>query len=92
MCHLLSSGVLSLQDGQYWVPRIRLLFCAEDPRVFAQRVLFAQNLRQETEASLLYHLSIDCMPVWSGSPTLDPRRMEHIKTYACSTSGLQLEL
>ncbi|KAI7795154.1 dynein axonemal heavy chain 1 [Triplophysa rosa] len=80
------------EDEQYWVPRIRLLFCAEDPRVFAQRVLFAQKSRQETEASLLYHLSIDCMPVWSGSSTLDPRRMERIKAYACSTPGLQLEL
>ncbi|XP_065097060.1 dynein axonemal heavy chain 1 [Paramisgurnus dabryanus] len=81
-----------MYKNQYWVPRIRLLFCAEDPRVFAQRVRYAQNWRQDTEASLLYHLSIDCMPVWSGSPTLNPKSLQHIKTYALSTPGLQLKL
>ncbi|XP_051768758.1 dynein axonemal heavy chain 1 [Ctenopharyngodon idella] len=86
-----SEGVLSLQEGQYWVPRIRLLFCAEDPRVFAQRVQFAQNLRQETEALILYHLSIDCMPVWSGTPTLDPASLERMRKYALSTPGLHLK-
>lgn len=90
--HFLSfPGVLSLQEGQYWVPRIRLQFCAEDPRVFAQRIQFAQNLRQKTEALLLYHLSIDCMPVWSGTPTLDPTSLKRIRKYALSTPGLHLE-
>ncbi|KAK7127569.1 hypothetical protein R3I93_020220 [Phoxinus phoxinus] len=84
-------GVLSLLEGQYWIPRIRLLFCAENPCVFAQRVQFAQNLRQKTEASLLYHLSIDCMPVWSGTPTLNLTSLEHIRKYALSTPGLQLK-
>ncbi|XDV51401.1 hypothetical protein PO909_020284 [Leuciscus waleckii] len=84
-------GVLSLEEGQYWVPRIRLLFCAEDPHVFAQRVQFAQNLRQKSEALLLYHLSIDCMPVWSGTPTLNLTSLENIRKYALSTPGLHLE-
>ncbi|XP_009304459.3 dynein axonemal heavy chain 1 [Danio rerio] len=76
-----------LLESQYWVPRIRLLFCAEDPRVFAQRVQFAENLRQNTEASNLYHHSVDCMPVWH----LHPTSLERIRKYALSTSGLQLK-
>ncbi|KAF4107339.1 dynein axonemal heavy chain 1 isoform X1 [Onychostoma macrolepis] len=84
-------GVLSLQEGQYWVPRIRLLFCAEDPHVFAQRVQFAQDLRQYTEAMILYHLSIDCMLDWSGTPTLDPTSLERIRNYAVSTPGLHFK-
>uniref|UniRef100_A0A671RFI0 Uncharacterized protein n=1 Tax=Sinocyclocheilus anshuiensis TaxID=1608454 RepID=A0A671RFI0_9TELE len=76
---------------RYWVPRIRLLFCSEDPSVFAQRVQFAQDLRQYTEAMILYHLSIDCMLVWSGTPTLDPTSLERIRNYAVSTPGLHLK-
>ncbi|RXN34314.1 dynein heavy chain axonemal [Labeo rohita] len=63
----------------------------KDPRVFAQRVQFAQNLRQYTEAIILYHLSIDCMPVWSGTPTLDPTSLERIRNYAVSTPGLRFK-
>ncbi|XP_014666196.1 PREDICTED: dynein heavy chain 1, axonemal-like [Priapulus caudatus] len=44
------------------VPRIRLMFAAEDPSVFAQRVAHAVKARQETEALLRYNLYIDCMP------------------------------
>ncbi|XP_004631750.1 dynein heavy chain 1, axonemal [Octodon degus] len=47
---------------QYWVPRIQLLFCAEDPHVFTQRVVQASALRKNTEALLRYNLYVDCMP------------------------------
>lgn len=33
------------EEGTYWVPRIRLMFAAEDPRVFADRVANAHKTR-----------------------------------------------
>ncbi|XP_066527086.1 dynein axonemal heavy chain 1 [Hoplias malabaricus] len=91
---LAMTGVLRnkgpLLDGQLWVPRIRLMFLAEDPRIFAKRVQFAHNSRQTTEALLLYHLSVDCMPTWSGTPTLPSTSLQHIKTFALTTPGLRL--
>ncbi|XP_076846923.1 dynein axonemal heavy chain 1 isoform X2 [Brachyhypopomus gauderio] len=82
----------SLLLGQYWVPRVRLQFCAEDPRVFAQRVQFAHHARRVAEASLLYHLSVDCMPSWSGTPTMHPTSIQHIKTLTLTTPRLRLPL
>ncbi|TTB85611.1 Dynein heavy chain 1, axonemal [Bagarius yarrelli] len=81
-----------LQSDQYWVPRIRLQFCAEDPRIFAQRIYIACKARDNTEALLLYHLSVDCMPVWSGNPTLLPTSLKHIKTLTLSTPRLRFPL
>ena len=42
----------SEDDIHYWVPRVRLMFSAEDPIVFARRVCFAHDSRQNTEALL----------------------------------------
>ena len=39
-------------DIQYWVPRVRLMFLAEDPVTFANRVATAYESRQKTEALL----------------------------------------
>lgn len=86
------ADVGELQPGQFWVPRIRLSFSAEDPRVFAQRVQWAQRWRENTEALLLYHLAVDCMPVWSGSPSLDPACLARVKQHALSTPGLRVQL
>ncbi|KAI4880923.1 hypothetical protein NFI96_025448, partial [Prochilodus magdalenae] len=87
------TGVLSpLKAGQFWVPRVRLMFLAEDPRLFAQRVQFAYNFRRTTEALLLYHLAVDCMPSWRGTPSLPPINLQHIKSFALSTPGLRLPL
>ncbi|XP_041945152.1 dynein heavy chain 1, axonemal isoform X2 [Alosa sapidissima] len=78
--------------GQYWVPRIQVQFSAEDPRVFAQRVLFAQRWRENTEGLLFYHLAVDSMPVWEGMPCLGQDSLNRIKKHALSTPGLQLKL
>uniref|UniRef100_W5KGW7 Uncharacterized protein n=1 Tax=Astyanax mexicanus TaxID=7994 RepID=W5KGW7_ASTMX len=75
----------SLLAGQFWVPRIRLMFCAEDPRIFAQRVQFALNSRKTTEAMLLYNLCVDCMPFSSVTPTLDPTSLQRIRDFTLST-------
>ncbi|TRY59872.1 hypothetical protein DNTS_035283 [Danionella cerebrum] len=80
-----------LEEGQFWIPRIRLMFLAEDPRVFTRRVQLAVKLRKNAEDLILYHLAVDCMPVWSGHPTLDPTSLERIRKYVKSTPGLQLE-
>lgn len=81
-----------LAGTKYWVPRIRLLFSAEDPRVFVERIKFALRARENTEALLLYHLSVDCMPIWRGTPSLDAESLQCIKKYALSTPRLRLKL
>ncbi|KAM7063036.1 dynein axonemal heavy chain 1 [Molossus nigricans] len=73
---------------QYWVPRIQLLFCAEDPRVFAQRVVQAHALRKNTEALLLYNLYVDCMPS-DGQRLLSEQSMSKIKQWAMSTPRMR---
>ncbi|XP_067360331.1 dynein axonemal heavy chain 1 [Channa argus] len=88
-----SPGVSPLVAGtKYWVPRIRLLFIAEDPRIFVERIQFALKWRENTEALLLYHLSVDCMPIWSGTPSLDTESLHRMKKYALSTPGLRLKI
>lgn len=86
-------GAKTLVPGtKYWVPRIRLFFFAEDPRVFVERIQFAMNWRKNTEALLLYHLSVDCMPIWSGTSSLDSHSLQRIKQYALSTPRLRLKM
>ncbi|GAA6221830.1 dynein heavy chain 1, axonemal-like [Lates japonicus] len=77
---------------KYWVPRIRVLFSAEDPRVFVERIQFALRWRENTEALLLYHLSVDCMPIWRGTPSLDTHSLQRIKKQALSAPGLRLKI
>ena len=38
-------SVESEDDIHYWVPRVRLMFAAEDPTVFARRVAHAHMTR-----------------------------------------------
>ncbi|XP_054451580.1 dynein axonemal heavy chain 1 [Pteronotus mesoamericanus] len=73
---------------QYWVPRIQLLFCAEDPRVFTQRVVQANALRKNTEALLLYNLYVDCMPS-EGQRLLNEQSLSRIKQWAMSTPRMR---
>ncbi|XP_067444208.1 dynein axonemal heavy chain 1 isoform X2 [Thunnus thynnus] len=88
-----SPGVSPLLIGsKYWVHRIRLLFAAEDPRVFVQRIQFAMHCRDNTEALLLYHLTVDCMPIGRETPSLNPHSLQHMKRRAFSGPGLRLEM
>ena len=73
---------------QYWVPRIRLMFAAEDPLVFAERVSKAYASRQETEALLRYHLYVDCMPVNKDMGVIDPKSLNKMTTVARSSDAL----
>lgn len=77
-----------LDAQQAWVPRIQLLFAAEDPVNFAERVAKAYALRCETEALLRYSLYIDCMPM-EGVVRLDPSSLERMITWAKGTRTLK---
>lgn len=83
-------GLWSPVGRAEWIPRIRLLFIAEDPRVFVERIKFALRWRESTEALILYHLSVDCMPKWDKAPVLDANMLGNIKKYALTAPGLKL--
>lgn len=87
------SDVKCLQTGnRHWIPRIRLLFSAEDPRVFVRRIQFAMRLRANSEALILYNLTVDCMPIWDETPSIDPHCLRRIQRRALAGSGLKLDM
>ena len=77
-----------VEGAQFWVPRTQLLFAAEDPINFAERVAKAYALRCETEALLRYNLYVDCMPM-DGVVRLDPSSLERMITWAKGTRTLK---
>ncbi|KAF6716936.1 Dynein heavy chain 1, axonemal [Oryzias melastigma] len=77
---------------KHWIPRIRLCFHGEDPRVFVERVSFAQRFREDVENRILCDLSVDHMPLWGGNPRLSPETIEKIKKCANSAPGLRLDI
>ncbi|XP_036594745.1 dynein heavy chain 1, axonemal [Trichosurus vulpecula] len=81
-------GRALLLPCQYWVPRIQLLFSAEDPRVFTKRVVSANFLRKKTEALLLYNLYVDCMPT-EGLRILSEQSLNMIKQRTMSTPRMR---
>ncbi|NWW95122.1 DYH1 protein, partial [Rhynochetos jubatus] len=83
-------GRAPLLSCQYWVPRVCLLFLAEDPQVFAQRVVSAHSLRKKTEALLLYHLYVDCMPT-DGLNSISEKSLQRMKLLAMHTPKLREE-
>ena len=80
VCHFDAGTRLSL-PGQYWIPRVRLMFRAEDPRLFAERVSDAFVSRHLTEAVLRYHLYVDCMPT-EGVEELDQASLKRMTEWA----------
>ncbi|KAM9758655.1 dynein axonemal heavy chain 1 [Menidia menidia] len=88
-----SIEITPLRGGrEYWVPRIRLSFCAEDPRLFAERIGFALRLREDVRAQLLYSLSVDCMPICPKAPSLSADSLQRMKKLAVSAPGLSLKI
>ena len=73
--------------SQYWVPRVRVMFAAEDPQVFAKRVANAFRSRQETESMLRYNLYIDCMPM-EGVGELDQASLKRMTEWAKGAPAL----
>ncbi|KAL6111885.1 dnah1 [Pungitius sinensis] len=87
-----SAGVNAMVAGaKFWVPRIRLIFSAEDPRVFVERIQFALHLRENAKVLSFYHSCVDCMPFCRGTPSIDSHTLQLIKRQALSTPVLRLE-
>lgn len=70
------------------MPRVCLLFLAEDPLVFAQRVVSADNLRKKTQALLLYNLYVDCIPT-DGLNSISEESLQRMKFLAMNTPELR---
>ncbi|NWQ64257.1 DYH1 protein, partial [Neopipo cinnamomea] len=75
---------------QYWVPRVCLMFLAEDPQVFAERVAAADRLRKKTQGLLMYHLYVDCMPT-EGLHNISENSLQRMKLLAMQTPKLKEE-
>lgn len=74
-------------NDQFWIPRLRLMFSAENPELFADRIQDAYMSRRNTEALLRYNLYVDCMPV-EGLPEIDAASVKKIVTQANNTNAL----
>ncbi|PIK41737.1 putative dynein heavy chain 1, axonemal [Apostichopus japonicus] len=77
----------ALRTDQYWVPRVRLMFAAENPTDFAKAVHDAFHLRKQTEALLRYNLYIDYMPM-DGVGELDPETLKRMVKWAKGAPSL----
>ena len=73
--------------SQYWVPRVRLMFSAEAPETFADRVEDAYMKRKETESLLRYNLYVDCMPM-EGVGELDAASLKRMTEWAKGAPAL----
>jgi hypothetical protein len=67
-------AVHTVDERQFMLPRVIILFKAEDPSVFVARLSDACQRRKTTQAMLLTRLFVDCMPI-DAAPRLD----EHVK-------------
>lgn len=72
---------------QYWIPRIRIMFAAEDPAKYVRRVADAFQARKFTESLLRYNLYVDNMPM-EGVGELDSASMKRITEWAKGPSVL----
>ncbi|KAK7907430.1 hypothetical protein WMY93_016042 [Mugilogobius chulae] len=89
---LLSGEKPYITGGRYWVPRIRLLFKAEDPRIFLQRVKNALHLRDKTETLIRNNLYVNGMPIRKETSSLDSSCLQRIRKYVRTTPGLRLKI
>ncbi|XP_063674391.1 dynein axonemal heavy chain 1-like isoform X3 [Bolinopsis microptera] len=81
------------KDGnRYWVPRVRLLFAAENPYRFTRRVVEAHKLRLDSESVIRYQMYVDCMHTKS-VPDIDKQMLDNITNHAlgaCKLDGSKL--
>lgn len=80
-----SHGYYCQLDSQYWIPRIQLMFLAEDPVIFAKRIASAYKARNEAESTIRYNLYLDCMPL-NGVAEMDQRVLDDITELALDGS------
>ncbi|GJQ83086.1 DNAH1, partial [Trypoxylus dichotomus] len=71
--------ILTLDGLQrtFKIPRIYLMFKAEDPMIFAQRIKFAVDLRNRTESTIRYEFYLDCMTL-TGTYDIDDNTWNRI--------------
>lgn len=72
------------------VPRVYLMFAAEDPRNFAKRVAAAHKYRADTEAAVMYTLTVDCIPAHGHGVEVSQKRIEEI--FRKSSNGTSFKL
>jgi dynein heavy chain, axonemal len=65
-------------------PRLRVLFDAEDPIVFAERLLFAERARRRAKEKMRHEIFVDCMPN-EDVTTLRPEMRRRIADLAKAT-------
>ncbi|KAK4887372.1 hypothetical protein RN001_003643 [Aquatica leii] len=84
--------VLTLDGYQrtFKVPRIYLMFKAEDPFMFAQRIKEAIELRNETENNIRYEFYLDCM-LLTGTPELDEDSLNHVYKLATQNKAIKMD-
>ncbi len=70
------------------IPRIRVLFAAENPFEFADRVAAAHRARRQGEANLRYSLYVDSMPT-DELQILDTEQVNRILLQALNTKALK---
>eukprot|EP00760_Papus_ankaliazontas_P012185 PhM_4_TR15212/c0_g2_i1/m.1704/K10408/DNAH; dynein heavy chain, axonemal len=70
-----------------WLPRIHVHIRAEDPRVFADRVAKAHELRKDAESKLRTNLYVDSMPL-DESYQMDEMTAERIRDLSINTAAL----
>ncbi|KAF0288035.1 Dynein heavy chain 1, axonemal [Amphibalanus amphitrite] len=75
----------------FLLPRIYVMFCAEDPARFCERVQAAVRLRQIMQDLLRYHLYVDCMPT-SFLGQLNIEQVTRIMGFLRSTPGKPLKV
>ena len=68
--------------------RINLLFNAEDPRIFAQRVAKAHQERIYADSQIRYNFYIDNMPI-QDLPELDTEQVNRIKKLSTEVQPLK---
>ena len=76
---------------QHWVHRIRLYFHAEDPHMYARRVVTAHQRRTQAVHAMRYHLCIDSMPA-DDIQALTVEQINRILTLALNTKTLRVTL
>ncbi|KAF5308293.1 hypothetical protein FQR65_LT06286 [Abscondita terminalis] len=84
--------VLTLDGFQraFKIPRIYLMFKAEDPVIFAERIKFAIDLRNEVENNIRYEFYLDCM-LLTGTPELDQDTLDIIFKLASRNNAVKLK-
>jgi dynein heavy chain len=81
-------GTRKPRGNQYWVPRLQLMFVAEDPRVFANRIESAHRERKRTENYLRYQFYVDAMP-YEGVGELEQQSLKRMLDWTKNCSGLR---